>query len=166
MIICGTGHRPNKIGGYGDAAHKKLIRVAEDYLWKLHPEKVISGMALGWDTALAEAVLNINIMQPDMNISLVCAVPFQGQEIMWIPESQIKYKKILGLANEIKYVSPPGYEIYKMQVRNEWMVDNSDMVLAIWDGSKGGTYNCIQYAKRKNREIINVYEAWVKYPMN
>ena len=28
MIICGTGHRPDKLGGYGYEVHKNLV--AED----------------------------------------------------------------------------------------------------------------------------------------
>jgi len=38
---------------------------------------------------------------------------------------------------------------------NEWMVDNSSILIAIYDGSKnGGTFNCIEYAKNKGKEII------------
>lgn len=29
-----------------------------------------------------------------------------------------------------------------MQKRNEYMVDLADKVVAVWDGSKGGTDNC------------------------
>lgn len=41
-----------------------------------------------------------------------------------------------------------------MQKRNEYMTDNSDIVIAVWDGSKGGTANCVRYAKKLNKEII------------
>ena len=34
------------------------------------------------------------------------------------------------------------------------MVDNADKVIAVWDGSKGGTYNCVKYAEKQNKEII------------
>lgn len=151
MIICGTGHRPDKLGGYNDFSHNKLIKIAEKYITNLNPEKVISGMAIGWDTALAEATINLGKY-------LICAIPFKGQESMWNKESQIKYNKILDNAYEIWYTSDAGYELYKMQVRNEWMVDNSDLVLAMWNGTKGGTYNCIQYAKKMNKPIVNAYE--------
>jgi len=43
-----------------------------------------------------------------------------------------------------------------MNDRNEWMVDNSDYVIAVHDGSKGGTYNCIQYAKKNSKEITTL----------
>ncbi len=41
-----------------------------------------------------------------------------------------------------------------MQKRNEWMVDNCDMLVAVWDGTDGGTYNCIDYAKRMKKPRI------------
>ena len=34
------------------------------------------------------------------------------------------------------------------------MVYESDKVIAVWDGSKSGTCNCIKYAEKKNKEII------------
>jgi len=49
------------------------------------------------------------------------------------------------------------YSIDKMQKRNEWMVDNCDLLIAVWNEDKsGGTYNCIQYAKSVNKEVIYV----------
>ena len=28
MIVAGTGHRPDKLGGYGKEAHERLVHVA------------------------------------------------------------------------------------------------------------------------------------------
>jgi uncharacterized phage-like protein YoqJ len=41
-----------------------------------------------------------------------------------------------------------------MQLRNEFMVNNSDIVIAVWDGTNGGTANCVKYAQVENKEII------------
>jgi uncharacterized phage-like protein YoqJ len=41
-----------------------------------------------------------------------------------------------------------------MQKRNEYMVDKCDKLLAVWNGTTGGTHNCIKYAKSKGKEII------------
>lgn len=43
-----------------------------------------------------------------------------------------------------------------MQKRNEYMVDLADRVIAVWDGSKGGTANCIKYAEKVGKEIIKI----------
>ena len=44
-----------------------------------------------------------------------------------------------------------------MQIRNQWMVDNCELLIAVFDGTSGGTANCVNYAKsiRKNTVVIN-----------
>ena len=61
MIVAGTGHRPNKLGGYNNESFLKLVNIAEDALKQMEVTEVISGMALGWDMALAQAAINLNI---------------------------------------------------------------------------------------------------------
>ena len=41
-----------------------------------------------------------------------------------------------------------------MLARNKYMVDCSDIVLAVWNGGKkGGTWQTIKYANSKNKKI-------------
>jgi len=63
------------------------------------------------------------------------------------------------LADGVVVVSEGGYSARNMQRRNEWMVDHSDKVLAVWDGSNGGTGNCVAYARSIGREIIRIDPA-------
>lgn len=154
MIICGTGHRPNKLGGYGSDVHDKQCEILHDYFDSIPlPEKIISGMALGWDTSLAT-------MAVIRGIPLVAAIPFAGQEEAWPKSSQNTYHMLKRQAAEVVYVCEGGYAAWKMQVRNKWMVDHSDSVLALWDGSSGGTANCVAYADKKGKPIINLWEQW------
>jgi hypothetical protein len=46
-----------------------------------------------------------------------------------------------------------------MQRRNEAMVNNSNLVLSLWNPEKkqGGTFNCIQYAIKKDKPILNFW---------
>lgn len=153
MIMAGTGHRPNKLGGYGLHITNRLIAVASEALQTYKPDKVISGMALGWDQALASAaVLN--------KIPFIAAVPFIGQERMWPPSSQVIFKELCGKAEQVVIVSPGEYSAAKMQTRNEWMVHHCDTVLALWDGTSGGTANCVRFAEAIKKPVINVWERW------
>jgi uncharacterized phage-like protein YoqJ len=153
MIICGTGHRPNKVGGYSADATERLVHVAHDWLNLNRPDKVISGGALGWDQALGWAALRLKI-------PLTMALPFKGFHTKWPSISQGLFNLMCFDAEEIVYVSEPGYSPWKMQVRNEWMVDHCDTVLALWDGSAGGTGNCIQYANKVGKPIVNLWEIY------
>jgi uncharacterized phage-like protein YoqJ len=150
MIVAFTGHRPAKLGGYKDNPLQQKIRKAiEDTLLKLKPEKAISGMALGVDQWAAEICLKLEI-------PFLAAVPFVGQESVWPKESQEKYRELLRKADSIFIVSPAPYAAWKLQKRNEWMVDHCDKLIAIWDGTAGGTGNCVEYAKKIGREVYRI----------
>ena len=73
MIIAATGHRPDKLGGYGSIVADRLFHLAYETLEELAPTLVISGMALGWDMAVAEAAFCLDI-------PFHAYRPFEGQE--------------------------------------------------------------------------------------
>jgi uncharacterized phage-like protein YoqJ len=142
--LSGTGHRPDKLGGYyvPNPTHTKVMKKTGEVLDLLKPVAVISGMALGFDTILAQCTLQ-------KKIPLIAAVPFQGFHLKWPEQSQRAFLDLLKQCEEVHYVCDGGYAAWKMQKRNEWMVDNSEIQLAMWDGSEGGTKNCYEYALKK-----------------
>lgn len=40
--------------------------------------------------------------------------------------------------------------------RNKWLVDNTDMLIAFVENSKGGAYQCLEYAKKAQIDFINI----------
>jgi uncharacterized phage-like protein YoqJ len=154
MKVMVTGHRPEKIGGHDkDNFVRVALRAAMRERLLVHaPEVTITGMALGIDQDFAAVCL-------DLKIPFIAAVPFAGQESMWPRESQEWYRYLLTLAHEVVYVSEPGYARDKMFIRNEWMVDHvgpDGVVIAVWDGSSGGTGSCVNYADRRKRKIDRI----------
>lgn len=145
--VAGTGHRPEKLGGYDYYNPKRVwvrseIKVALEFL---KPTRGISGMALGFDQDLASVFV-------EMAIPFTAAIPFVGQEDGWPPHARKFFDWLLERADDVVIVSPGPYAAWKMQTRNEWMVDHSQWIIACWDGSSGGTKNCVDYAiKRKHR---------------
>lgn len=154
MIIAATGHRPDKVGGYGPAADQRRRDLAYSYLASAGATRVISGMALGWDTAFAEAAYNLGI-------PFTAAVPFQGQESRWPDLSQRTFRALLAVATEVVIVSPGGYSVSAMHARNHWMVDHCQVVCALWDGSDGGTAGCVRYADRQGVPVVNLWPRWI-----
>ena len=126
-----------------DAIHAALIEA--------RPTQVISGMALGVDQIAVRITLALSI-------PLVAAVPFPGQEAPWPPSSRDDYTGILSQATRVVFVAQPPYAAWKLQRRNEWMVDRADVVWAVWDGSPtGGTANAISYAERQSKPVRNLW---------
>lgn len=153
LIVSGTGHRPDKLGGYTQSSQRRLVSIAKTALAQLKPAKVVSGMALGWDQALALAAL-------ELNIPFVAAVPFDGFDAKWPTLSREQYRTLLFCACEVVYVSEPPYAAHKLQIRNQYLVDNCTLLLAMWNGSRGGTFNCLQYASKQQRRTVNLYDLW------
>lgn len=150
-VIAFTGHRPEKIGGFKlpNPTYIKICRAIDAKLKELKPEKVISGMALGVDQIAA-------FIAYQLDIPFIAAIPFKGQESKWPLVSQQTYHKLLKLAVGQVIVSEGGYSPEKMQIRNEWMVNHSDQLIAIWDGTAGGTANCVAYAEKVKKPIIRI----------
>lgn len=152
MLIAATGHRPNKLGGYGAKVYRDLVHLAEAYITLAKPSGIISGMALGWDQAWADAGIN-------KGVPVHAAVPFVGQESRWPKESQDNFNRILKQCASVTIVCEGAYSAQKMQTRNEWMVDKADRVCALWDGTSGGTGNCVRYVKSIDKPLDNLWEA-------
>lgn len=161
--ICVTGHRPDKLYGYdlSDIRYLFLKQRIKKYLIEQNCTEGITGMALGVDMIFALAV--IDLKDEGYDIKLHCAIPCLGHTSKWFDKKSIElYNYILSRADMVKIVSEKPYDRYVMQTRNMYMVDNADMVLAVWNGSNGGTKNCIDYAKNKNKEItyFNPYDIF------
>jgi uncharacterized phage-like protein YoqJ len=85
---------------------------------------------------------------------------------MWVQKSKDLYQSILkNKLCSIQMVSFKEYDLDCMNKRNEWMVDNCDLLIAVWDGTSGGTANCIKYAVKKKKQIIyiDLKELKLKY---
>jgi uncharacterized phage-like protein YoqJ len=151
MILTVTGHRPNKIGGYNPNSplRVKVRSKIYDFLAEHKPELAISGMALGVDQEFATIC-------DQLNIPFIAAIPFAGQEKRWPADSQTYYQELLALAQEVVVVTDGNYAAYKMQKRNRWMVDKATDILAVWDGTTGGTANCVAYAEAVNKPIHRI----------
>lgn len=153
MIVAFTGHRPDKLGGW-DPLHPVVGRVRKgirDALARDWPLYAICGMALGVDTWAAETCV-------ELGIPFVAAVACDNVEALWPLPSQERYRRLIEKAREVVVVSPGPYRPWKMDRRNEWMVDHCNRLYYVHDGSRGGTYNCLAYAAQARRETRPI--AW------
>lgn len=156
MRICVTGHRPNKLYGY-DIYNEQWTELKGNFkrlLIENNCDEAITGIALGVDTVFALAVLELK--REGYNIRLHCVIPCRNHSCKWIKESIDLYNDILSKADTVKLVSDEEYKPYLMQKRNEYMVDLADKVIAVWDGSKSGTANCVRYAEKCEKDIIMI----------
>ena len=116
----------------------------------------LSGMAVGFDLAAAEAVLELRERMPD--VRLIAAVPFQGQEARFSQSDRERFSRVLSAADVVEVLSPV-YHRGCYAVRNDFLVDHARVLVAWYDGSPGGTHYTVRRAMRRGLEILDLHPA-------
>ena len=161
-----TGHRPDKLFGYDmrRPEYENMRKSFQKLILELHVERIVCGGALGADLLFLEAAVQLNqmlksAMASDENLTgpvrlteIVIAAPFPGYDSRWKKADREKLAELQKHCETI-YISD-FYTPYAYQKRNEYIVDVSDIILAVWDGSPSGTKNCVEYAQKRRKPII------------
>ena len=147
---CFTGHRPERLRMSESEAVfslKEEIRtaIADGF------QTFISGVARGVDLWTAEVVLSLR--DEGATVRLICASPYRGVESRWSREWQERYRRVMKQADLVRFICP-GYSRDCFQRRNQWMVDHSARVIAVYNGQPSGTRNTVEYARRCNVPVI------------
>lgn len=149
---CFTGHRPEKL----HRSEQEIKKDLEESILQAIDDgfaTFITGMARGVDIWAGQIVLRQRKKNPA--IHLIAAAPYKGFEERWSADWQKAYNEVLAAADLVKFICP-GYSKAAYQIRNEWMVDRSARVIAVYNGEPGGTRNTIEYANKSNTAVIIV----------
>jgi uncharacterized phage-like protein YoqJ len=176
MLYAATGHRPDKILGgvyrdsdgmvvdsYSELVQQELVAFCADtlrFLMNLDsiPDRITGihiGMALGFDQAIGLACLQVNL-------PFIACIPCDKFESRWTGYQIRRYYELQRHAKDVIVVTDGAYHAWKLKRRNVYMVDESRCVLALWDGSTGGTSHTVKYAEgiTPARPIVNVWSSW------
>lgn len=152
---CFTGHRPEKLRqAENDICQALECEIQEAISSGIHV--FISGMARGVDIWAAEIVLRLR--EKGHDVKLICACPYEGFEHGWSTAWQRRYNAVLRSADLVRFICP-GYNRACFQIRNEWMVDHSALVIAVYNGQPSGTKNTLDYAVQNSIACRNVLAA-------
>lgn len=153
---CFTGYRPQKLTYLRDemsAEYQKLYAVLTEQIKNAVDREYdyfISGFAEGIDLMAAEIV--IALKRDGYDISLEAAMPAMNQTDGWDDLSRGIYYMLLDQADR-RVCLDKKMSKYSCLRRNEYMVEQSDLVIAVYDGKKGGTGYTVNYARQKNRDL-------------
>lgn len=149
---CFTGHRPEKLQRSEEEIRidleKEIREAIRDGL-----NVFITGMARGIDLEAAEIVLQLR--SEGYPVRLICASPYPGFEKSWSGIWKERYGCIVTKADLVRYICPQ-YSKWCFQIRNEWLVNHSSRVIAVFNGSPGGTKNTIEYALKQGVPVVRI----------
>lgn len=152
-----TGYRPQKMPWGFDESDPRCIefkaRLKNTILMLIDQgyTHFLSGGAMGMDIFAAEIVCSLRTDNPNLYLEMVS--PFDGQTAKWSDEYRARHDTLFEQAD---VVTATGHAYTKscMFMRNRYLVDNADLLLAAFDGQAGGTAMTIDYAKRNRVPVV------------
>ena len=145
-----TGHRT-----YRHEADD-LLRRTVTMLYATGIRTFLSGMAVGFDLAAAEVVLNCKATHAEMR--LVAVVPFRGQQLRFSAQDRARFERILDEADETVLLSE-SYHHGSYAIRNNYLIAHAATLVTWYDGSTGGTRYTVERALAQNRRLIHLHPA-------
>lgn len=159
MVVAFTGYRPEKMPfseTKGDVKYERFrareLQVIERLIER-GCTHFISGVAMGFDTWVAEDILILR--KKNKALTLECAIPFPGQADKWEHADQKRRYKIITKADSSVIVCNHYHEKCYFE-RNRYMVDKADVVVCAYNGKRGGTQYTVNYALSQNKIVIQI----------
>jgi uncharacterized phage-like protein YoqJ len=129
----------------------KLIENLEPYFKELKPLTFYCGGYGAFDSIASEAIDILRKSYPYTNVEKIYVTPYIAASC------KEKLDSIKNIYDEIIY--PPLENVplkFAISRRNEWIIKNSDIVIAYVKHSWGGAAKTLTYAKRKHKQIISI----------
>ena len=135
-----TGHRE-----LGEDFSTRKLRIEIENLIKDGVTDFYNGMAKGFDLAAANVVLRLKKKYPQ--IRLIACIPCYGQEKYFCEKDKKTYLSTLKKTDE-KMVLAPAYYRGCMQVRDRYMVERADIMIAYCKKREGGAAYTVKIFKK------------------
>lgn len=151
-----TGHRPHLLGGYNEndplnlkiklALREKILIFIE-----MGYKKFLSGGALGVDLWSVEILLEL---KNDYDIYIEIIRPFPSQDKLWPCHTKKRWQSLYLKVDNVIDVSPDPYSKEKMLLRNSYLVDHADGLLAVCNMKPSGTLDTLKKAEASHKKIL------------
>ncbi len=155
---CFTGHRCQKLPWGFNETDIRCLNMKHNLRLEIIKalnngyRTFICGMAIGFDMICAETVLELKKIYPD--IKIIGAIPCKTQDSKWSKASKHRYRELLKKLDGIRCIYDEYIGKECMLERNRYMINNSSLLIALFNGKAGGTKSTIDYAKKQGLNIV------------
>lgn len=113
--------------------------------------RFICGFAQGSDLLFAQTVVNLQAEYP--NITLDAALPFPAPHLRYLRADMLDYARLLPRCDVVTEVFPRMRRGCYL-LRNDFILDQSTLLLAVFDGKPGGTAYTVGQARRRGMRTV------------
>lgn len=160
-----TGHRPQRFKFKYNEHYKLCIKIKKALTAEIinfYNQGVRTfwiGGSIGVDTWAAEIIIELKKQKGYEDMRLCVALPFFDFKEHYDVRQQTRLRDILSACDEQIITSEAASE-RAYRIRNEYMVNQSDCVLAVYDNNRAirsGTGMTVNYAHKKGIPIILIH---------
>ena len=166
-----TGHRPDRLAGYDMShpfyrvLHQELSSRVQALLGQHQQLELRSGLALGADTIWAQVGLQLREQHPG-RIRIAGYLPFPDQAGRWPKSSRDTWAQIRHDLDR-EHICAESYSASVMHRRNAVLIQDADLLLALWDGKPtGGTAGTVRLARAQNTLIQVIDPEQIRRTVN
>lgn len=158
-----SGHRSFKIAEGMCSFEQTTARLCDELRALLNQgyNTFYTGMSEGFDLVAAECVMRLKSEFSD--VRLVAVIPFASQSRRYTGCVAQSYSDVLAAADQ-RVILSGEYHAGCFHERNNYMIDNSSVLVCFYNGAAGGTKYTVERARRTGCEIINIEPDYVIEP--
>ena len=159
MNLSFSGHRPEKIANFTPATEHNIRQALRTELRKAYSagyRRFLSGMAPGFDLWAADEVLKMRAEPGFEDTELVAVVPYPTFSRSFNEQAKALYKHAIGQASETIFIAD-SYHHAVFSRRNDYLIENSSLLLCYYEGTAGGTRYTVKKAIRSGIPIVNLH---------
>ena len=160
-VISIIGHKPNRLFGYYGKLdlYDKLKRLITERLGELTCAVdgnilLVNGLALGTDRIFSR--ISFELAKQDKRYFTEAIIPYAKYEANWPQETQEEYYDLLKQFDVVTYMTKKDYIPDLVTIRDKYMINESDFMLAVYSGGKGEILDAIKYARKSNVPVVRI----------
>lgn len=150
------GHR---IIENADLAEKNLEAIIKQIIEKEKYTEFLVGRNGEFDLLVASVIKRVKHTIPEDNSVLVWVMPYPTAEFRKNATDYEKYYDEIEICTEAE----KGYFRSAFQIRNQKMIERSNLIVCYIEHKSGGAYNSFQYALKCKKAAVNLYNDLPPY---
>ena len=130
---------------------EKLVPILNELILTKEYVEFYIGRNGDFDEFVASVIKRVQKQLDRDNNVIILTLPYTVKDIEYYEDyyDEIVIPEAIGKAHPKAAIT----------LRNRWMVDTADLVIAYIEREEGGAYSAVKYAKKLNKKVVNIGSA-------
>ncbi len=133
-----------------EGVKKSISKLLDEIISKTDYVYFLNGLSIGYDLYVSQEILKIR--NHNKKILLEAVLPYEEQSKNWNEKTRNDYYEIIE-KSDVDTLLQKYYSADCFKNRNKYMIDNSQVLIAIWNKKNNHLSHAIRYANSKGKPV-------------